>query len=136
MPVHADREIKINRPDIVVKRKDDKRCLLIAVSIPADKNTSVKVCRETVKIYKDLEIEIERMWGMKTTVVPVVIGALGIIKEGKEQFIEKNPKAHQTTRASESDTAWYCTHPSESACCEVELQYPRTMEWTRLCKGS
>ena len=32
--------------------------------------------------YKDLEIEIERMWGMKATTIPVVIGGLGLIKKG------------------------------------------------------
>ena len=67
-----DREIKANRPDIVVKRKDEKSCLLINVSIPADKNTAVKVVEKLSK-YKDLEIEIQKMWGMKTTTVPVVI---------------------------------------------------------------
>ncbi len=90
MPVHTDREIKANRPDIVIKYKDEKSCLLIDMSIPADKNTSVKVVEKLSK-YKDLEIEIERMWGMKTTTVPVVIGALGVIKKGTEQFINKIP---------------------------------------------
>ena len=35
---------------------------------------------------KDLEIEIERMWGMKATTIPVVIGALGLIKKGLENI--------------------------------------------------
>jgi len=29
---------------------------------------------EKLTKYKDLEIEIEKMWGMETTTVPVVIG--------------------------------------------------------------
>ena len=33
------------------------------MSIPTEKNTSVKVTEKLSK-YKDLEIEIERMWGM------------------------------------------------------------------------
>jgi len=90
MPVHTDREIKANRPDIIIKWKDSKSCLLIDVSIPTDKNTSVKVVEKLSK-YKDLEIEIERMWGMKTTTVPVVIGALGIIKKGTEDLLKKFP---------------------------------------------
>ena len=87
MPVHTDREIKANRPDIVVKRKDEKSCLFVDVSIPADKNTSVKIVEKLSK-YEDLEIEIERMWRMKTTTVPVVLEA---IKKGTEQFIKNIP---------------------------------------------
>ena len=81
MPIQPDREIKANRPDIVIKDKQEKSCLLIDMSIPTEKNTSVKVTEKLSK-YKDLEIEIERMWGMKATTIPVVIGALGLIKKG------------------------------------------------------
>jgi hypothetical protein len=33
-----DREILANRPDIIIKNKKDKTCLLIDVAIPSDKN--------------------------------------------------------------------------------------------------
>ena len=79
MSIQTDREIKANRPDIVIKDKQEKSCLLIDMSIPTEKNTSVKVT-ENLSKYKDLGIEIERMWGTKTTTIPVVIGALGLIK--------------------------------------------------------
>ena len=36
--------------------------------------------------YKDLEIEIGRMWGMKATTIPVVIGGLGLIKKGLKKY--------------------------------------------------
>ena len=49
------------------------------MSIPTEKNTSVKVTEKLSK-YKDLEIEIERMWGMEATTIPVAIGALGLMK--------------------------------------------------------
>ena len=58
MPIQTDREIKANRPDIVIKDKQEKSCLLIDMSIPTEKNTSVKVTEKLSK-YKDLEIEIE-----------------------------------------------------------------------------
>ena len=57
----------------------EKSCLLIDMSIPTEKNTSVKVTEKLSK-YKNLEIEIERMWGMEATTIPVVIGALGLMK--------------------------------------------------------
>ena len=79
-PIQTDGEIKANRPDIVIKNKKEKNCLLIDMSIPTEKNTSVKVTERLSK-YKDLEIEVQRMWGVKATTIPVVIGILGLIKE-------------------------------------------------------
>ena len=62
MPVPTDREIKANRPDIVINYKKEKSCLLIDIAIPTERNTSesVKVTEQLSK-QKDLEIEIERM---------------------------------------------------------------------------
>ncbi|XP_068753285.1 uncharacterized protein [Montipora capricornis] len=88
MPIQTDREIKANRPDIVIKDKQEKSCLLIDMSIPTEKNTSVEVTEKLSK-YKDLEIEIERMWGMKATTIPVVIGAPGIMKKGLEKYTKQ-----------------------------------------------
>ena len=62
MPIHTDREISANRPDIVIKNNRDKKCALIDVAIPSDKNTSTKVSKKLSK-YKDLEIEISRECG-------------------------------------------------------------------------
>ena len=39
--------------------------------------------------YKDLELEIQRMWHMKTVVIPVVVGALGTVKKGIVENIKK-----------------------------------------------
>ena len=96
MRIQTDREIKANRPDIVIKNKQEKSCLIIDMSIPTEKNTSVKVTEKLSK-YKDLEIEIERMWGMKATTIPVVIGALGLIKKGLEKYT-KQMRVVQYTR--------------------------------------
>ena len=62
MPIHTDREISANRPDILIKNNRDKKCALIDVAIPSDKNTSKKISKKLSK-YKDLEIEISRERG-------------------------------------------------------------------------
>jgi len=38
-----------------------------------------------------LEIEIARMWKMQPEIVPVVIGALGVIKKGMDKYVERIP---------------------------------------------
>ena len=61
MSLHTDRTIAANRPDIVLKNKKDKTCLLMHMTIPLDTSTSVKTTEKLTK-HKDLEIEVERMW--------------------------------------------------------------------------
>ena len=53
MPIHTDKTIAANRPDIVLTNKKDKTCLLIDMTIPLDTNTSVKTTEKLTK-YKDL----------------------------------------------------------------------------------
>ena len=60
------------------------------MTVPLDTNTSVKTTEELTK-YKDSEIEVERMWGLKTTTVSVVMGALGTIKKDIENYSNKIP---------------------------------------------
>ena len=44
------------------------------MSVPSDTNVSLKIFEKLSK-YADLEIEVTKMWHLKTTVLPVVIGA-------------------------------------------------------------
>ena len=54
------------------------------MSVPSDTNVSHKIFEKLSK-YKDLEIEVTKMWHLKTMTLPVVIGALGIV--GKTALI-------------------------------------------------
>jgi len=40
--VHTDREVTVNRSDIIIKNKKEKTCTLIDVTIPADRNVVKK----------------------------------------------------------------------------------------------
>ena len=39
--------------------------------------------------YKNREIKIEKMWLLKTINVPVILGTLGLIKKGTNEYINK-----------------------------------------------
>ena len=68
--VHTDREVTANRPDIIIKNKKEKTCTLIDVAIPVDRNVVQKEAEKKLK-YKSLCIEIQRMWNLKCTIIPV-----------------------------------------------------------------
>ena len=64
--------------------------VIMILSIDMSIDMSVKVTEKLSK-YKDLEIQIERMWGMKATTIPVVIRVLGLIKKGLEKYTKQIP---------------------------------------------
>ena len=65
MQVHTEKEIKANKPDIIIKDHINNTCQLIDMTVPSDRNVSIKEVKKYSK-YKDLEIEISKMWKMKT----------------------------------------------------------------------
>ena len=60
------------------------------MSIPSDRNTASKEFEKLSK-YKDLEIEVTKMWQLKTQTVPVDVGLLGKIGKGIDKHLEKIP---------------------------------------------
>jgi hypothetical protein len=57
-----------------------RACMLIDVAISGDRNVINKEAEKILK-YKDLTIEIQRMWNVKTKVIPIIIGATGTISK-------------------------------------------------------
>jgi hypothetical protein len=47
--VHTDREVAVNRPDIIIKNQKEKTCTLIGVAIPADRNVVQKEAEKKLK---------------------------------------------------------------------------------------
>jgi len=54
--------------------------MLIDVAISGNRNVIKKEADKILK-YKDLTIEIQRMWNIKTRVIPVVIGGTGTVSK-------------------------------------------------------
>ena len=76
--VQTDRTIPNNKPDITIRDSEKGTCMLIDVAISGDINVIKKEGEKILK-YKELTIEIQRMWNVKTRVIPVIIGATGTI---------------------------------------------------------
>jgi len=68
--------------------------MLIDVSISGDRNVVRKEAEKILK-YKDLTIEIQRMWNVKAKVIPVIIGATGTISKSFRKYVSNIPGNHE-----------------------------------------
>ena len=66
------------------------------MTVPSDKNIALREIEKKNK-YKHLELEIQRMWYMKTLVIPVVVRALGAVKKGVVDNVKKVSEAATVT---------------------------------------
>ena len=80
--------IIIHRLDIIVKDSLNSTCKLIDMTVQSDRKIALKEIEKKSK-YSDLELEIQRMWHMKTVVIPLLVGVLGTVKKGMVENIKK-----------------------------------------------
>jgi len=66
----------------------------IDAAISGDINVTKKEAEKILK-YKDLTIEIQRMWNVKTKVIPVIIGATGTISNSFRKYVSNVPGKHE-----------------------------------------
>ena len=110
MPVNTDRIITANRPDINVKDSMNSTCKLIDITVKSDRNIALKEIEKKSK-YKDLELEIQRMWHMKTVLIPVVVGVFGTVKKGMVENIKKAIRESYCDRDPKDLHAGICANP-------------------------
>ena len=80
------------------------------LTVPSDGNIALKEMEKKGK-YKDLELEIQTMWHMKTVVIPVVVGAAGTVKKGMVENIKKLSTVTEIQRS-----ACWGLHESSGRC--------------------
>ena len=68
--------------------------MLIDVAVSGDRNV-IKKGTEKILKYKDLTIEVQRMWNVKTKVIPVIIGATGTISKSVRKYVSSIPGNHE-----------------------------------------
>jgi hypothetical protein len=67
--------------------------MLIDVAISGDRNVVKKEAEKILK-YKNLTIEIQRMWNVKARVIPVIIGSTGTISKSVRKYLSNIPGNH------------------------------------------
>ena len=69
--------------------------MLIDVAISGDIINVIKKEAEKILKYKDLTTEIQRMWNVKTKVIPVIIGTTGTISKSFRKYVSNIPGKHE-----------------------------------------
>ena len=86
-------------------RRDNEAgtCMLIDVAISGDRNMIKKEAEKILK-YKDLTIEIQRMWQVKTSAIPLIIGATGTISKSFRKCISNIRGNHEVKKLQKTAT--------------------------------
>ena len=79
--IQTDHLIPAKRPDLIIINKKKRICKIVDFAVLADHRINLKECEKKDK-YLDLARELKKLWNMKVTIVPIVIGALGTITKG------------------------------------------------------
>ena len=74
--------------DLILVNKENQKVSLIDVAIPWDTRV-VEKGREKVEKYQDLKMEIRRLWRAEVEVVPIILGALGLIPDDLKRNLGK-----------------------------------------------
>ena len=68
------------RPDMMIVDRKSKKWFMVDFAVPFDSNV-VKTEKKKTDRYRDLAAEVARMNAAKVEVVPIVVGALGIVSK-------------------------------------------------------
>ena len=63
------------------------------MAIPSDYNIQKKATEKMGKSV-DLQIECQKLWNKKVEVIPVIIGAIGIVDKNMKKYVGRIPGCH------------------------------------------
>ena len=79
--IHTDHLISARRPDVIIINKKKRTCKIVDFGVLADHIIKMKEWEKKDK-YPDLARESKNLWNMQVTIIPIVIGAFGIVTKG------------------------------------------------------
>ena len=112
MPVNTDRTITANRPDVIVNDSVNSTCKMIDMTIAWDTNIAPREIEKKSK-YKDLKLEIQRMWQMKNRSDPCCCWCAWYSKEGDGRIHQESIRESYCYRGPKDLHAGICTNLQE-----------------------
>ena len=85
--MQTDHLIPDRRPDLIIINKKKRTCKIVDFAVSADHRIKLKESEKKDK-YLDLASELKKLWNMKETIIPIVIGAFGTITKGLLKGLE------------------------------------------------
>ena len=76
--IQTDHLISARRPDLIIINKKKTICKVVDFAVPADHRTKLKESGKRDK-YLDFARELKKLWNIKVTIIPIVIGAFGTV---------------------------------------------------------
>ena len=95
--------LEIQNNNSIIRDNEKGTCMSIDVAISGDRNVIKKEAEKILK-YKDRTIEIQRMWNVKTKVIPVIIGATGTVTMSFRKYVSKIPGKHEAKELKKTAT--------------------------------
>ena len=80
--IPTDHLISARIPDLIIINKRKKKIYkIVDFAVPADHRIKLKECEKRDK-YLDLARELKKIWNIKVTILPIVIGAFVTVTKG------------------------------------------------------
>jgi len=77
--------------------------------------TGIKKEAQKILKYKDLIIEIQRMWNVEARVISVIAGATGTISKSLRQYLSNIPRQHEIKEMQKNSHIVHCTQTAVTA---------------------
>ena len=107
--IQTDHLISVRRPDLIIINKKQKKkiCKIVDFAVPPEHRIKLKECEKRDK-YLDLAWKLKKLWNMKVTIIPIKIGAFGMVTKGLLKSLEDlevggRVETIQTTALLETD---------------------------------
>ena len=78
--IQTDHLIPARRPDLIIINKRERICKIVDFAVPVDHRINLKESEKKDKSH-DLarEFKKKKLWDMKVTIMPIVVGVLGTV---------------------------------------------------------